>query len=121
MRQLFLIAAGFWLTLAVMKPLMGRWMSNWIAFAVASPIMLIFLILAFFKQSEFTFVPFISKMITTYILDSPRSFQRNVIKPEQSEIIAKYSKADDWEYTEVSQKWLDFDETKKDLDILDKW
>ena len=121
MWQLFLIAVWVWLTLAIMKPLLESWMGKIPAFIIASPVLIFFLVLAFFKKSELTFIPFVAKLISTYIIDSPKRFQRNITKPDRTEIIVKYAKKTSQDQTAIIQKDFDLDEKDKEIDILDKW
>ncbi len=121
MWQMFLIAIGIGLTFAIMKPLMEAGLWKFPSFLIASPILIIFFILAFFRRTELTFIPFIMKMITTYIINSPRRFQKNTSGIDKSDIILKYAQSKAKDELDIKYKNLDIEENKKDIDIVDRW
>ncbi|MFZ5341962.1 MAG: hypothetical protein ACOZBL_05595 [Patescibacteria group bacterium] len=63
------------------------------AMIIASPLLIIFLFIAFFKFSELTLIPFISKMIRTYFIDTTQKFQTNYAKPDPLKVSALYLKS----------------------------
>ncbi len=66
-----------------------------VAAIIAFPIVLLFIIIAFFKFSELTLLPFIAKMIKTYFLDVTKKFQINRNRPDPIAIsTAKFNKTD---------------------------
>jgi hypothetical protein len=68
-------------------------------------------IVAFFKISELTLLPFIAKIIRTYFLDTTRKFQINWTKPDPLHtLILKMSKNEQQEI--VLKKSLEIDEEK---------
>jgi len=121
MRQMFFVAIGVGLTFAVMKPLMQWGLGKLPAFIIASPILIFFLILAFFRRTELNFIPFVIKMITTYIINSPRRFQKNTSGIDKSDIILKYAQSKASEELDIKYKNLDIEENKSDIDTVDQW
>lgn len=110
--QLVILAMGLWLALSVWNGLY-KWgtMSQWGALLVALPIFVFFVIVAFFKISELTLLPFIAKIIRTYFLDTTRKFQINWTKPDPLHtLILKMSKNEQQEI--VLKKSLEIDEEK---------
>lgn len=107
--QLVILAMWLWLALSVWNWLYKWWtMSQWWALIVAIPIFIFFVIIAFFKISELSLLPFIAKIIRSYFLDTTRKFQIGRSKPdplkvmimkmkknEQKEIILKKSQTID--------------------------
>ena len=72
---------------------------------------MIFVLIAFFKFSELSLIPFIAKLISTNILDEPRKTQLNFCRTDPMEVKIKILKS--WE----SQQIL---ETKKNVIEKDK-
>jgi hypothetical protein len=50
------------------------------------------LFIAFFRKSELAIIPFLMKIIRTYVIGTPRTFQRNTIRPAQREIKLHFAK-----------------------------
>lgn len=121
MWQLFLIAIWVAITFAIMNWLMKNWLWKLPAFIIASPWFLIMFFIAFFRKSELHIIPFILKLIRTYIINMPKTFQRNIIKPAEREIKLQYAKLNRWEEKDIKQKELDKNSLWKDIDILKKW
>lgn len=110
--QLVILAWGLWLALATWNGLYKWWtMSQWGALIVALPILVFFVIVAFFQISELTLLPFIAKIIRTNFLDTTRKFQINRSKPDPLHImIAKMQKLKPKET--IQYKTLEIDEEK---------
>jgi len=121
MRQLFLVAIGVAITFWIAQSLMKHWMWKIPAFIIASPGLLIMLFIAFFRKSELAIIPFLLKIIRTYILNTPRVFQRNSIVPPQRQIKLYFAKLNKWEEKVIVKKDLKEDELEKDLSVLEKW
>ena len=121
MWQLFLIAIWVGITFTIMNWLMKNWLWKVPAFIIASPWLLIMLFIAFFKKSELHIIQFFLKLIRTYVINTPKTFQKNIVKPGEREIKLQYAKLNRWEEKEIKQKKLDKHSLWKDIDILKKW
>lgn len=121
MRQLFLVAIWIAITFWIAQSLMKRGMWKIPAFIIASPWLLIMLFIAFFRKSELAIVPFLMKIIRTYVINTPRVFQRNSIMPAQRQIKLHFAKLNKWEEKTIIQKDLKEEELEKDLSVLEKW
>jgi len=121
MWQLFIIAIWVAITFWIMNWLMKNGMWKVPAFIIASPWLLIMLFIAFFRKSELYIIPFILKLIRTYIVNTPKTFQKNIIKPWNWEIKLEYAKLNKWEDKEIKQKQLDKNNLWENVDILKKW
>ena len=119
--QLILLAVGLWITFWIMNSLMKHWLWKLPAFIIASPWLLIMLFIAFFKKSELHIIPFWAKLIRTYIINTPKTLQRNIDKIWSWEIKLNFAKLNKWEENNINQKDLKKDEIEKNLDILSKW
>ena len=121
MWQLFIIAVWSAIFFGLMN-----WLKRWglgtiPAVIIASPIIIITLFVTFFRKSELYIIPFVTKLIRTYIINTPRTFQRNIDKPSDCDIKLHFSKLNRWEEKNIEQKNLDKDEIDKNIDILNKW
>jgi len=121
MWQLFLVAIGVSITFWIAQSLMKHWMWKIPAFIIASPGLLIMLFIAFFRKSELAIIPFLLKIIRTYILNTPRVFQRNSIVPPQRQIKLHFAKLNKWEEKTIVKKDLKEEDLEKDLSVLEKW
>lgn len=121
MWQLFLIAIWVAITFSIMNWLMKNGLWKVPSFIIASPWLLIMLFIAFFKKSELYIIPFSLKLLRTYVINTPRTFQKNIIKPAEWEIKLAYAKLNRWEEKDIKQKELNKNELWDDLDILKKW
>lgn len=88
--QLFVMALWIAISLAVFN-----WISKsgskalWLIFAIF--IMMIFVVITFFKISELTLIPFLAKMIRNKFFDTNKKFQVNYEKNNPVEILIKES------------------------------
>ncbi len=71
MIQLFIIAWWSALTLSIWQSLVKHGLDKITALIFVSPIVLLTLFIAFFKISELSLIPFISKLLRTYFFDTP--------------------------------------------------
>lgn len=111
MVQLFIIAAGVAISLAIWKQLVDGGVSKVISITLVAPVLMIFLGIAFFKFTELTLLPFIAKIVRTNFLDETRKFQLNFEKIDPVNVKVKILKASE------SQQVI---ETKKNLIDKDK-
>lgn len=88
--QLFIMALGIAVSLAVFN-----WVSKsgskalWLIFAIF--VMMIFVVITFFKISELTLIPFLAKMIRNKFFDTNKKYQVNYEKNNPVEILIKES------------------------------
>lgn len=87
--QLFILAVWWALMLAIFNNLTKQWFTKLSAFVFSSPALGVAAIIAFFKISELTLIPFFSKIIRTYFLDTTKKFQVNFPKPHIVDILVK--------------------------------
>lgn len=109
--QLLLVAVGVGIALVVFN---GAAKSGstaaWVIFAL--PVLIIFLIIAFFKVSEMSLLPFIAKLFRNKFFDVTKKYQVNFEKNNQTKILIKESKLDD------TKKKIERKENKMDKDML---
>jgi len=78
----------------------------------SSPILLIFAFVAFFKISEMSLLPFIAKLVRTYMLNTSRKFQVNFIKNNNIDIMLSKFKIQEKKeiinFKKISDTNLDF-------------
>ncbi len=109
--QLLLTAVWVWLALAVFNA--GSKSGStvaWVIFAI--PVLLIFLLIAFFKVSEMSMLEYLAKIIRNKFFDTTKKFQINYERNDVTEILIKESK---WEKKRVKIEQKD---NKLDKDIL---
>ena len=75
------------------------------------PILVLFILVAFFKISELTLMPFIAKTVRTYIIDTTRKFQLNYSRPDPLAVALSQFRKTDHEY-EIETKEYTLDTTK---------
>jgi len=121
MWQVFLVAIWLAITMAIMNGLMKRWLGKLPSFIIASPWLILMLFIAFFRKSELSILPFWAKLMRTYVLQSQKTFQRNIIKPPEREVKLQFAKMNKWEEKNITQKTLNKDEIDKNIEVLTKW
>lgn len=109
--QLFILAWWMAISLGLWNAINKATWQKVLAAILVAPIMIIFLVIAFFRYSELPLVPFVAKIIRTYFLDETRKYQVNYAKADRCEIAAKILKS--WEKKQiVESKERNFDEDK---------
>lgn len=78
--QMLIVALWVSLSFAMWNGLVKWWSDKLIAAIITSPIALIAWIIAFFEISELALIPFVAKLIQTYIIDEPRKYQIMISK-----------------------------------------
>jgi hypothetical protein len=86
---MLVVAVGTGLSLAMRNGLVKNGSDKLIAAILTAPIALIFGVIAFFEISELPLIPFVAKLIQTYILDEPKKFQIMISRPDPVEIHLK--------------------------------
>lgn len=89
--QLFLLAGGVAIALAVFNSLARAW-SKFLGILFALFIFIVFLIIAFFKVSELSLLPFLAKVIRNNFFDTKRKFQENYTRENPVDILIKENK-----------------------------
>lgn len=88
--QLFLVAVWVGLALAVFQTVSKTWSTTaWIIFAV--PVLVIFLLIAFFQISEMSLLEYIAKLFRNKFFDTTKKFQSNFEKEDKLQILIKES------------------------------
>lgn len=121
MWQLFLLAVWVALMFWMVNWLVKTWLWTVPAVIIASPALIIVLFIAFFRKSELYIIPFAMKLIRTYIIWTPRTFQKNIIKASEIEIQIELSKLNMWDNKEIVYKELDKNDIWEWAEILQKW
>lgn len=89
--QMFLLAMGVWLSLAVFNWVQKTaWKAAWFLFA--SVILIIFIVITFFKVSEMNLLQYLAKVVRNNFFDVQKKFQTNSEKLNKVDIILKESK-----------------------------
>lgn len=117
--QLLLVALWVWLALAIFSKLKDNW-TAW-ALIVSIPILLIFIVLAFFKISEMWMLEYLSKIFRNKFFDVQKKFQVNYERNNETEIVIKEAKIDDTATQTVEYKKEDYDAGKKLTEEIEKW
>ena len=101
---MLVVSAGLALSFAMRNGLVKNGTDKLIAAILTAPLAIIFWVIAFFEISELPLIPFIGKLIQTYILDEPKKYQIMVnnsdpvdthlkqlakLEPERSNVEAK--------------------------------
>ena len=109
--QLLLTAVWVGIGLAVFNGVAKAWSTTmWVIFAI--PVLILFLMIAFFKVSEMSLLEYVAKLFRNRFFDTTRKFQVNFEKFDQTKILAKESK---WDW---SKKKIEYKENKLDADVL---
>jgi hypothetical protein len=87
--QMLVVAVWIAISLAMRNGLVKNGSDKLIAAILTAPIALVFGVIAFFEISELPLIPFVAKLIQTYILDEPRKFQIMVHKDDPVHIHLK--------------------------------
>ncbi len=113
-----LIVLAIWVVCALwtFSALSNSW-SKWAWLVLAIIIFLIFLVIAFFNQSELSLLAFIAKKVRDSFFDVQKKFQVNYTKDSPTEIVIAKSKQEKWKQR-IEIKW-DLDIEK--LSQIDKW
>jgi len=110
--QLILLVVWASLSFAVMNGMMKSGISRGTSMISSSPILLIFAFVAFFKISEMSLLPFIAKLVRTYMLNTSRKFQVNFIKNNNIDIMLSKFKIQEKKeiinFKKISDTNLDF-------------
>lgn len=115
--QLFLVAVWVGLALAVFKAGSKSW-SSVVGVIFAIPVLLIFLLIAFFKVSEMGLLEYIAKLFRNRFFDTTKKYQNNFGKLNQTEILIKEFRQEE-KKQKIEQKDWKIDETM--LEDIKKW
>lgn len=103
---------GLWLRNQMVK----RGIDKWLALVAVLPIFVVFIVIAFFRVSELTLIPFIAKIIQTNILDETKKYQINITPIDPAQVALARSKLNEPETSKLDQKNLHIE----DLDLANK-
>ncbi len=116
--QMFILAVGVALALAAFNGLSKSW-SKALGILVAILVVIVFIVLAFFKISELWLAAYIAKLVRNNFFDSKKKFQVNYDKNNPIDISIQQAKTKE-EKQVIEQKENKFD--KQILkDIEKKW
>lgn len=88
--------------------------SRTLGIIVAIPIAVIFIVIAFFKISELSLIPFLAKLIRTYFFDTTQKFQVMFEKPDPVNLLIKKAQID------KPQQVIERKSSQRDKTILNK-
>lgn len=85
MIQLAILAFGAVICLLLWQWLSSSWIDWVAAFVIILPVIIIFIVITFFKISELALLPFIAKLLRTYFFDEVRKFQtwKKIVDPQK--------------------------------------
>lgn len=115
--QLFILALGIALSLAIFNQA-SQGGSKMVGIVVAIPVLLIFIIIAFFQISELSLIPFLAKLIRTYFFDTPKKFQVNFDKANDVDVLLKEVHA--WDQKDIITYKTQQDVDPKVLEQIEK-
>ncbi len=116
--QMFVLAVGVALALAAFNGLSKSW-SKALGILVAILIIVIFIVLAFFKISELWLMAYIAKLVRNNFFDTKKKFQVNYDKKNPLDILVQEAKTKE-EKQIIEQKENKFDKNILN-DIEKKW
>jgi hypothetical protein len=110
MIQLLVVATGIAIALGLRNQMVKRGISKGVALVVVLPIIIIFIVIAFFKVSELSLIPFLAKMIQTNILEETKRYQGNIAPIDPAEIAFARSKLNEAETSKLDQKDINIED-----------
>ena len=114
MIQLFIIAWWTALSLSIWQTLVKHWLDKITAFIFILPIVLLTLFIAFFKISELSLIPFITKLLRTYFFDTPVKKYTTFKEVDPIEVTKQLLKSQDsWQKIEEKNLQLQKDKLEK--------
>lgn len=116
--QMFVLAVGVALALAAFNGLSKSW-SKALGILVAILIIVVFIVLAFFKISELWLMAYIAKLVRNNFFDTKKKFQVNYDKKNPLDILVQEAKTKE-EKQIIEQKENKFDKNILN-DIEKKW
>jgi hypothetical protein len=90
--QLFIMAVGIAIALAVFNTF-AKAGSKIIGIFLAVLILLLFIIIVFFKVSELSLIPFLAKMARNSFFDTKKKFQENYYKENPLDVLLQETRA----------------------------
>ena len=87
-----------------------RGISKGVALVVVLPIIILFVVIAFFKVSELSLIPFLAKVIQTNILEKKKKYQGNLVPIDPAEIAFARSKLNEAETSKLDQKDINIED-----------
>lgn len=86
-------------------------MDQWVALILVLPILVVFILVAFFKISELSLLPFIAKTVRTYVINTTKKYQLNYSRPDPVAVALSQFRKTDHEY-EIETKEYSLDTSK---------
>ena len=113
--QLFILALGIALSLGIFNAFWQESKAIGIVFAI--PVLIIFIIIAFFEVSELPLIPFLAKIAKTYFFDATKKFQVNYERIDPTTISIKEAASN--EKKQVITYKTDSDVNKETLEWIE--
>lgn len=113
--QLFILALGIALSLGIFNAVWQESKAVGIVFAI--PVLIIFIIIAFFEVSELPLIPFLAKIAKTYFFDATKKFQVNYERIDPTTVAIKESASN--EKVQVINYKTESDVDKKTLEWIE--
>ncbi len=110
--QLVILAAGIGIWLLAWNTVVKTWWNKWVATVLALLTMLPFFVIAFFKMSELSLLPFLAKIRRNRFLDTTKKTQTNDTKIDPLQVMIKSSHAKYEDNQLQEQKTLSIDDFK---------
>lgn len=110
--QLIILAAWIWLGLLSWNTVVKWGWGKWAATVLALVTMLPFFVVAFFKMSELSLLPFLAKLRRNRFLDTTKKTQTNDSKIDPLEVMIKSTHAKYEDMQKQEQKTLSIDDFK---------
>lgn len=92
MIQLLVLAVGLAGFLGIFQIAQQSGMNRVLAVILWLPVLIVFVIIAFFKVSELSLIPFLAKVVRTYFFDTIEKFQVNFPKDSKVDMLLKKHK-----------------------------
>ena len=110
--QLVILAAGIGIWLLAWNTVVKTWWNKGVATVLALLTMLPFFVIAFFKMSELSLLPFLAKIRRNRFLDTTKKTQTNDTKIDPLQVMIKSSHAKYEDNQLQEQKTLSIDDFK---------
>lgn len=92
--QLFVVAVGVAAAMGIFNTF-SKSGGKFVGIVLAICVLLIFIVIAFFKISELSLIPFIAKLIRNNFFDARRKFQVNYVRTDPIKLLIKKYKTEE--------------------------
>lgn len=115
--QLFILAIWVAISLTLFNATSKSW-SKVLGIMMAIIILIVFIVIAFFKVSELWLLPFIAKLLRNNLFDSTKKYQNNF--PRNDKIEIEIQELKQWEQKQKIDYKIDKNFDKKKLEDIEK-